>query len=98
MIEVKQKKITELNSIEARAFLLRHKSYCTFDLPPYFDFSMLLSEISNKIIDHSICDYFDNGRKPHECEDVNYNFYESKVNAVVLTRLPVDNYGEVIYK
>lgn len=34
--------IIELSSNEARVFLLKPESYCTIDLPPYFQFNELL--------------------------------------------------------
>lgn len=38
-----------MTAIEAQAFLLKHKSYCNFPLPPYFDFTTLLSEVKNHL-------------------------------------------------
>ncbi|MGR6503977.1 RNA-directed DNA polymerase [Shewanella sp. Koi 1] len=43
------KLITSMTAIEAQAFLLKHKSYCNFPLPPYFDFTTLLSEVKNHL-------------------------------------------------
>ena len=37
--------IVDLSSDEAREFLLRHDSYCTFDLPQYFNFDCLISKV-----------------------------------------------------
>ncbi len=38
-----------MTATEAQAFLLKHKSYCNFPLPPYFDFSTLLSEVKKHL-------------------------------------------------
>ncbi|ELV8746560.1 RNA-directed DNA polymerase [Vibrio vulnificus] len=38
-----------MTAIEAQDFLLKHKSYCSFPLPPYFDFSSLLSKVKEHL-------------------------------------------------
>jgi hypothetical protein len=38
-----------MTATEAQAFLLKHKSYCNFPLPPYFDFTALLSEVKDHL-------------------------------------------------
>ncbi|WP_244662902.1 RNA-directed DNA polymerase [Vibrio harveyi] len=43
------KLITSMTATEAQAFLLKHKSYCNFPLPPYFDFTTLLSEVKDHL-------------------------------------------------
>lgn len=35
----------ELNNVEAKEFLMDSKSYVTFDLPEYFDFTQLLEKV-----------------------------------------------------
>ena len=45
--EQKARAIVELSSDEARAFFLKHESYFTTQLPPYFQFSDFLSEVSS---------------------------------------------------
>lgn len=42
--------ITDMNSEEARTFLLKSESYCNIDLPGYINFDSLLNEV-NKILD-----------------------------------------------
>ncbi len=42
----KRRSISELSCDEARAFLLKQESYCTIDLPPYFQFNDLFSGIT----------------------------------------------------
>lgn len=41
---IKQKSIIEMNSEEAKQFLLKEESYINIDLPEYFDFSKVLKE------------------------------------------------------
>ncbi|MGT3204305.1 RNA-directed DNA polymerase [Yersinia enterocolitica] len=41
--------ITEMTAEDARAFFLKHKSYCSFPLPTYFDFWPLLEAVSNAL-------------------------------------------------
>ncbi|MDE0071896.1 MAG: RNA-directed DNA polymerase [Caldilineaceae bacterium] len=41
--------IIELQSDEAKAFLLKHESYLNFELPPYFRFEGLLNEVAQKL-------------------------------------------------
>jgi len=46
-----RRSILELSSEEARAFFLKHESYVSLDLPPYFDFSPLLEKLSSELPD-----------------------------------------------
>lgn len=43
------RKILELSHQEAKAFFLESKSYCSLNLPCYFDFSDLLKKLSSCI-------------------------------------------------
>lgn len=44
-MELKQRRtILDLKSQEARDFLMRSGSYCTFELPQYFDFQLILDD------------------------------------------------------
>lgn len=44
-MELKQRRtILDLKSQEARDFLMRSESYCTFELPQYFDFQLILDD------------------------------------------------------
>lgn len=47
------KTLLELTADEARKVLLKNESYVNFDLPNYFDFSNLLSEISKQLSSQS---------------------------------------------
>jgi len=44
-----KKTLLSLRHEEAKQFLLKHESYCNIDLPPYLNFSTLLTELSNKL-------------------------------------------------
>lgn len=72
------KSILELTGIEARAFFLKHESYCNFDLPQYFTFSALLNTLSRGLESKKLSDYFNPSLKPHDCEEVNYTFLANK--------------------
>ena len=41
--------ITAMTAESARSFLLKHKSYCSFALPAYFDFAPLLLAVKNAL-------------------------------------------------
>lgn len=41
--------ITEMTAESARSFFLKHKSYCSFALPAYFDFAPLLLAVKNAL-------------------------------------------------
>lgn len=72
------KNILNLNNEEAKEFLLAHSSYINFDMPPYFDFGVLLKKLSTELNGKSITDFYDNGINPSSCEGVNYTFLNNK--------------------
>jgi len=55
--EQTNKNILELSCSEARRFLLKGKSYCSFDLPKYFTFDQLIADISKKLEDKKLSDF-----------------------------------------
>lgn len=55
---IKSKNILELDHTQARNFLLKGKSYCNFDLPKYFRFDNLIQEISKKIDEKNLSDFY----------------------------------------
>jgi hypothetical protein len=69
--------VLNLNSDEARAFFLKKESYCTFELPEYFCFELLLEtlgkELSGKILKESTTDI-----KPKDIDGVNYTLLNNK--------------------
>jgi RNA-directed DNA polymerase len=81
------RKILELTNIEARAFLLKEKSYFNFDLPSYFTFNQLLSDLSNVIQEKELEEFYKNINPennkaqrpfPSETEKVNYVLLNNK--------------------
>ncbi len=70
------KTILELSDKEARTFFLKHKSYCSIDLPSYFDFQSLLDGLGASIGDKELKEIQE--KKPNDIEDVNYKFYSNK--------------------
>lgn len=75
--------ITNMNHEQARKFFLKNESYCNLWLPPYFNFSNLLNNLSNEIWDniddHKI--FFkdnNNDNSPKNFENVNYSIMINK--------------------
>jgi len=52
------RRILELNHSEARQYFLKEESYFNFDLPQYFTFTKLLSDISTTIAGKKIEDFY----------------------------------------
>ena len=80
--------ILTLSAEDARKFFLRKGSYCSIDLPLYFDFQPLLNSISNKIEDKAIAEVLfnhglpkkqqNNAKEPKNIEGINHRFYQNK--------------------
>lgn len=71
------KTVLDLNNKEARNFFLKEKSYCSFDLPLYFEFSELINKISKKLKGSNLSD-FTNKKSPNHFNDVNYKLLNNK--------------------
>ena len=71
------KTVLDLNNEEAKAFFLKKESYCSFELPEYFCFELLLQnltkELSGKILKESTTEI-----KPKDVEGVNYILLNNK--------------------
>lgn len=69
--------VLDLNNEDAKAFFLKKESYCSFELPEYICFEVLLKnltkELSGKILKESTTD-----AKPKDVEDVNYTLLNNK--------------------
>jgi hypothetical protein len=63
---------------EAKEFFFRDEAYCNFDVPKYFTFTNLLSQISSIIENGNFKDYWDDETSPHELEGVNYKLLRNK--------------------
>lgn len=80
------KKITNLSNIMARKFLLKEESYFTFDLPIYFTFTKLLQDISKKLENSNLSDFYSTYKEndniktndPKDFENVNYKLIHNK--------------------
>ena len=71
------KTVLDLNNTEAKAFFLKEESYCSFELPEYFCFQMILDnlskELSGKIFKES-----STATKPKDIEGVNHILLNNK--------------------
>jgi RNA-directed DNA polymerase len=81
------KTIIELDNIAAKKFFLKGESYCTIDLPPYFDFTKMLSTMNlfiNKDSIRNCCKQIHITMKksnldyPSNYDNVNYEFFTNK--------------------
>ncbi len=61
--------IIDLTASEAREFLMKGKSYCSIDLPPYFNFDKFIKDAAN---------IKDNIDKPYKYSDVCYTLMSNK--------------------
>lgn len=71
------KRINKLNEEQAHDFLLKQDSYANFDLPHYFSFHELISEIDKALTGKNLSD-FQSSSKPRDFDDVNYNILSNK--------------------
>ena len=70
------KNILSLNNDEAKAFLLKNKSYINVDLPPYLKLDTLLSKVSEELAGKS---YREVKRKNSDkLESINYQLLYNK--------------------
>ena len=74
-VQSDSKSILEMTHVEAKTFLLKSKSYCSTELPPYFCFDSLLAEIDNGLSHYKFSDIIE---KPEIYENVNYTIYDNK--------------------
>ena len=68
--------VLSLSNTEAREFFLKAESFVNFDLPTYFDFSNLLTEVSKILSSRNLSDFCKD--KPYKYEEVNYILYSNK--------------------
>ncbi len=72
------KNILDLKYTEAREFFLKDESYFNFDLPGYFTFTKLLTDISQKINSKDLSCFYLANRNPRSLENVNYKLFSNK--------------------
>jgi len=70
-----RKSILNLTSSEVRDFLLKAESYCSVDLPPYFVFEDLITQVNTVLEGKKLNDLIKN---PSDYEDVNYTILNNK--------------------
>jgi RNA-directed DNA polymerase len=68
--------VLEMNSKEARTFLMKPTSYCDIDFPPYLRFNRTLSDVSRAIGRTNLRAIQNNS--PRSCEGVNYQLLTNK--------------------
>lgn len=73
---LRNRSILELSCDEARAFLLKHESYCSIDFPPYFIFDDLLSGVSKELNGKNLSDF--RRENPRDFEGVNHHVLNNK--------------------
>lgn len=76
----KVRSILGMSNTEARSFFLKDTSYCNIDMPPYFDFSKLLSKVEKALSGKNLSDFKNSNKskRPHNLNDVNYSFITNK--------------------
>ena len=72
----KRRPIIELSGKEARAFFIKQESYCTIDLPLYFQFEGLLQGVA-KVLGKNPLSIVDR-KKSRKHEGVNYQILNNK--------------------
>jgi len=72
--------VLNLSEKQANKFFLKEESYCNFDLPSYFRFQSLLSEIQKTIKGKKLSDFYryEKPNKPKDFEDVNHKILNNK--------------------
>ena len=71
-----EQSVLEMNSTQAREFLLKPESYCNIDFPPYLRFGRMLSAVSSAIGNAGLRGM--QKQKPRDCERVNYPLLSNK--------------------
>src|SRR5690606_34325039 len=80
------KSVIDLDYIEAREYFLKQESYCSIDLPAYFDFQPLLDALSSSGNVNSI-----NLGDAKKYSDTNYTFYTNKDGKLAWRPLQIIN-------
>ncbi|WP_027849442.1 RNA-directed DNA polymerase [Marinospirillum minutulum] len=73
----KPKSVLDLNCTEAQAFFLKHESYFNADLPPYFNFETILSDVASELEDKPLKSVL-SAKKPRDYDDVNHVIIANK--------------------
>lgn len=73
--KTKERSVLEMTPPQARRFFLKAESYCSVDLPAYFQFSTILSAVAKVLKGKRLTDM---SSKPHQYEGVNYSLLSNK--------------------
>lgn len=75
----RSRSITEMSWSEARDFLLSPESYCSIDLPPYFEFSGILRNVAKELSGKKLADFRNpSPNSPRDFDDVNHLILHNK--------------------
>ena len=74
----RRQSIVDMDCGEARAFLLKHESYCNTELPPYFQFGDLLQCVDTVIAGKSLSEFWISRKQLRESEGVNYRILKNR--------------------
>ncbi|MBJ9306985.1 RNA-directed DNA polymerase [Citrobacter freundii] len=72
------KSVLDLDCEEAKKHFLKMESYFNSDLPPYFDFNLLLSKVAHELGEKEIRGIMKADTKVYECDNVNYTLMINK--------------------
>jgi len=72
---VKERSVLEMSAAQARKFFLKPESYCSVELPAYFRFDKILSDVSKILKGNSLADM---SSTPRQHEGVNYSLLSNK--------------------
>ncbi|MBT9156235.1 MAG: hypothetical protein DDT37_01220 [Firmicutes bacterium] len=73
--EVKERSVLEMTPTLARAFFLKTESYCSVDLPLYFQFGAMLSAVAKELKGKCLANL---SNRPRQHEEVNYSLLSNK--------------------
>lgn len=74
-VKVKERSVLEMTPAQARAFFLKPESYCSVELPAYFQFGTILSAVAKVLKGKVLADM---SSKPRNHEGVNYSLLSNK--------------------
>lgn len=70
-----ERSVLTMSAMAARSFFLKPESYCRLELPPYFDFRMILRRVEKFLSSKPLSSM---KMKPRSFDDVNYKIYSNK--------------------
>ena len=62
----------------AREFFLKGESYCSFDLPPYFEFATILGKVSKLLAGKDLKSFYNAKTGPRDFDDLNHTLFHNK--------------------